>query len=128
MLFGSSSLNRLSGRVVDCCFQVYSQLGPGLLEKVYGDCLSREFSLSGIACLREYPVSVNYKGVMVSEACRIDFLVEDLLVVELKAVEQLLPVHTAQVMTYLKLLKRDTGLLINFNSACFSEGIRRIRM
>lgn len=118
--------DRMSSKVIGSAIEVHRQLGPGLLESVYRACLAYELSSMGFACELEAPVPVRYKGIDLSCEFRIDLLVERELIVETKAVENLLPVHSAQLLTYLKLSGLHVGLLINFNSKVLSSGIRRL--
>jgi GxxExxY protein len=102
---------------------VHKQLGPGLLESVYEKCFNRELMLKGLKFQNQLWVPVEYKGVSLEADLRLDVLVEDLILVELKAIEGLLPVHHAQVLTYMKLLRKPKGVLINFNCTnIFKEG------
>ena len=119
-------LNRLSGRVVHASYKVHEALGPGLLESVYEFCLTHELTKMGIQTERQVPLPVIYDGTKLDAEFRIDVLVERQLIVELKAVEALMPVHQAQVLTYLKLTGFRLGLLINFNVAVLKDGIRRV--
>ena len=119
-------LNRLSGRVVHAAYRVHETLGPGLLENVYEVCLVHELTKMGINSERQVPLPVIYDDTKLDAGFRIDVLVERQLVVELKAVEALLPVHQAQVLTYLKLSGHRLGLLLNFNVAVLKDGIRRV--
>lgn len=119
-------LNRLSGRVVNAAYKVHKTLGPGLLESVYEVCLVHELTKSGIIAERQVPLPVVYDELKLEAGFRVDVFVEHQLVVELKAVEGLLPVHRAQVLTYLKLSGRRLGLLINFNVPVLREGIWRV--
>jgi GxxExxY protein len=121
-------LNRLSGRVVHAAYKVHEALGPGRLESVYEVCLIHELTEMGIQTERQVPLPVVYEGLKLEAGFRIDVLVERQLVVELKAVEALLPVHRAQVLTYLKLSGYRLGLLLNFNVALLKDGIRRVIM
>lgn len=121
-------LNRLSGRVVHAAYKVHETLGPGLLESVYEVCLVHELTKMGINAERQVPLPVVYDELKLEAGFRIDVLVERRLVVELKAVEALLPVHRAQVITYLKLSGYRLGLLMNFNVAVLKDGIRRVIM
>lgn len=114
------SLNQLTHNVIGAAIEVHRQLGPGYLEA-----LAIEFAFRKIPCHRQYPVCVSYRGQAVGEA-RLDFLIEDRLILELKAVENLLPVHTAQVISYLKATHCTYGLLINFNVEVLTKGIRRL--
>lgn len=103
--------------------EVHKALGPGLLESVYHKCLKNELTLRGIKFQSELLVPVNYKDIIIDTELRCDFFIEDILVVELKSVERVLPIHEAQVLTYMKLLKVPKGLMINFNSVhIFKEG------
>jgi GxxExxY protein len=119
-------LNRLSGRVVNAAYKVHKTLGPGLLESVYEVCLVHELTKSGIIAERQVPLPVVYDELKLEAGFRVDVFVERQLVVELKAVEGLLPIHRAQVLTYLKLSGRRLGMLINFNVPVLREGIRRV--
>jgi GxxExxY protein len=105
---------------------VHRALGPGLLESIYEECLAAEFDLRGMSFERQRAVSVEYKGRQLDAALRIDLFVEGCIVVELKAVEQLLPIHDAQLLTYLRLTGRCVGLSINFNVPVLRQGIRRL--
>lgn len=119
-------LNTLTERVIGAAIQVHRELGPGLLERVYADCLAIEFHERSIPANREVRVPLRYRTIAVDNAYRLDFLVEDALIVECKAVEQLLPIHSAQVLTYLKLTGKRLGLLLNFNVEVLRNGIKRI--
>ncbi|MEZ0294904.1 MAG: GxxExxY protein [Candidatus Methylacidiphilales bacterium] len=112
--------------VVDCAYKVHTTLGPGLLENVYELCLCHELQRVGIPFSRQHALPVTYKGLIVEAGLRIDILVDNELVLELKAVEHLLPIHHAQVRTYLKLMKKRLGLLINFNVTLIKDGINRV--
>ena len=118
--------NGISYRILGCCFQVHRHLGPGLLESVYDDALAMEMTMQGLVFERQKPVPVQYKDEAVGDALRLDFLVEDTVVVEVKAVEELHKVHGTQVLTYLKLTKKPLGLLVNFNTTSLRHGIKRI--
>lgn len=114
--------------VVDAAFKVHTTLGPGLLENVYEVCLAHELSKRSLKLERQVSLPVVYDGEKLDAGLRLDLLIEDILVVELKAVEALLPVHTAQLLTYLKLTGHRLGLLINFNVPLIKDGIRRIAL
>ncbi len=116
----------MAKQVVDAAFAVHSALGPGLLESVYETCLAHELGKRGLGVERQLPLPVVYDGVLLEAALRLDLLVAGCVVVELKAVDQLLPVHQAQVLTYLKLSGHRLGLLINFNVPRIRDGIRRL--
>jgi GxxExxY protein len=119
-------IDRLGKAVVDAAFRVHTELGPGLLEGVYEVCLAHELAKRGLKVERQVALPVLYDGVKIEAGLRLDILVEGKLIVELKAVENLLPVHKAQLLTYLKLSKRRLGLLINFNVPLIKDGIKRI--
>jgi GxxExxY protein len=111
---------------IDAAYIVYSNLGPGLLESVYEQCLIYEIRKKGLNVESQISIPVYYDGMHLDAGFRIDILVERSLVIELKTVESLLPVHKAQVLTYLKLSGKSLGLIINFNTALFKDGIKRI--
>lgn len=116
----------LTRRILGCAIEVHRVLGPGLLENAYRECLLRELKLAGLAVRREVHIPVSYKGVELDCGFRADIVVEDSVVLELKAVDRLLPIHDAQLLTYLKLAGRRVGLLLNFNSTSLRNGIRRL--
>ena len=118
--------NQLSHEIIGAALEVHKALGPGLLESAYEECLAREFTVRDIAFERQVSLPVNYKGAAVDAGYRLDFLVSDLVVVELKAVDVLLPIHEVQVLTYLKLSRKKLGMLVNFNTARLREGIKRV--
>lgn len=115
----------LSKHVIGCAIEVHRELGPGLLESTYEQCLAYEFCQAGIGFCLQYPLPVQYKGVKLDCGYRIDVLVQDTLILELKSVESLLPIHEAQLLTYMKLANIKTGLLINFNVLLLKSGIKR---
>ena len=119
-------LNAITGVIIDKAIKVHKQLGPGLLESVYKECLYYELMLAGLKVAKEKPLPVIYDEVKLEIGFRIDLLVEDKIVLELKAVEALNDVHMAQIITYLKLSDKQVGLLINFNVARLKEGIKRV--
>lgn len=116
----------LTGLVIGACIEVHRHLGPGLLESAYEHGLTHELSLRGVRTERQVALPLSYKGLALDCEYRMDLLVEGRLVVEIKAVERLLPVHEAQVITYLKLTGLPVGLLINFQVAALRTGIRRL--
>jgi GxxExxY protein len=118
-------INAITRSVIGSAIEVHKALGPGLLESAYMECLCRELTLRGLRFKREIQLKVAYKGQQVDCAYRLDLLVEDSVVVEVKALEGLLPVHEAQLLTYLRLGGWKAGLLINFNVPVLREGIRR---
>jgi GxxExxY protein len=119
-------VEQLASAVVDSAFCVHRELGPGLLETAYEACLSRELELRGVKHQRQLPVPLEYKGIRIEIGYRADVVVEEKLLIELKAVEELLPIHTAQVVTYLRLKRFPLGLLINFNVVLIKDGIHRV--
>jgi GxxExxY protein len=117
--------SELSYRVIGCAMEVHRVLGPGLLESAYQRCLAHEFDNQGIAYKAEYPLPVSYKAIELDCGYRLDFLVEETIILELKSVEKLLPIHEAQLMTYMKLLSVREGFLINFNVLRLNSGLKR---
>jgi GxxExxY protein len=113
-------------KIIGCGITIHRALGPGLLESAYEECLALEFREAGLSFRRQVPLPVVYKTVRLEQGYRIDFLVEDAVVLEIKSLERLLPVHEAQLLTYLRLSGIRTGLLINFGAAVLREGIRRM--
>jgi GxxExxY protein len=116
----------LSGKVIELAIEVHRELGPGLLESAYEECLCYELSRSGLAFIRQVPLPVRYKEVLLDCGYRIDVVVESNLLLELKTVEAIAPIHEAQLLTYLKLSKLRTGLLLNFNVPLLKDGIKRM--
>jgi GxxExxY protein len=116
----------LTGQIIGAAIEVHRELGPGLLESAYQACLAREFSVRGLPFEQEMPLPVEYKGVRVDCGYRLDFIVANRVVVELKAVDVIHPVHEAQILTYLKLTDCRVGLLINFNVPVLKKGIKRM--
>ncbi len=117
--------NDITREVIGAAIQVHRQLGPGLLESAYVRCLCREFELQGIAYQEQVPLPLEYKGLKLECGYRLDLLVGGLVVVEAKSVDALLPVHEAQLLTYMRLGRWSVGLLINFNVPVLKDGIRR---
>jgi len=120
------SFNELTERVIGACIEIHRALGPGLLESAYEECLCHELSVASISFERQKPLPVHYKNVKLDCGYRLDLVVEQKVIVELKAVENLMPIHEAQLLTYLKLSGLKLGLLINFNVAMLKQGIKRI--
>ena len=112
----------LSHRVIGCALEVHRTLGPGLLESTYEQCLARELSLARIPFVLQMPLPVEYKGVRLDCGYRIDILVEDAVILELKCVDKLLPVHEAQLLTYMKLTGIEVGLIFNFHTEVLTRG------
>jgi 7-cyano-7-deazaguanine synthase len=121
-----AEVNRLTGEIVDAAIAVHRELGPGLLESAYEACLTQELTLRGLRVERQVPLPIIYAGKLVNTAYRLDLLVEDQIIVELKCVEQVAAVHKAQLLSQLKLSKKPVGLLINFYVKLLKEGITRM--
>lgn len=119
------NINELSERVIGACIEVHRNTGPGLLESAYQQCLCRELSLRDIPFQLEVPLPVNYKGTLLDCGYRVDLLVAEQLLIELKAIDKILPIHEAQLLTYLRLGGWEVGLMINFNVKVLTEGIVR---
>jgi GxxExxY protein len=119
-------IERLATLAVDAAFAVHTELGPGLLESAYQACFVHELGLRGVAYQKELPVPLNYKGIRIEVGFRADVVIEQKLLIELKAVEQVLPIHKAQVITYLKLMHLPLGLMFNFNEVLIKHGIQRV--
>jgi len=120
------TINDLSSSIIGAAIEVHRALGPGLLESAYEQCLTRELSLRNIPFQHQKPLPVHYKGTQLECGYRLDFLVADMLVVEVKAIDALLPIHHAQLLSYLKLGGWKLGLLINFHVPLLKEGIKRV--
>lgn len=118
-------INKISETIIGAAIEVHRTLGPGLLESAYEECLCLELGQRDIHFKRQTPLPINYKGTLLDCGYRLDVLVEDAVVIEIKAVESLLPIHEAQLLTYLKLGGWPLGLLINFNTPILTQGIRR---
>ena len=121
----SEEYNNLTEKVIGAAIDVHRELGPGLLESAYQHCLCEELGIRGISFVPQANLPIMYKGNQLNKTFRLDILVEDKLVVELKTVETILPVHEVQLVTYLKLSGHKLGLLINFNEPLLKKGIRR---
>ena len=122
----TNQIDRIAKEVVDAAFKVHSNLGPGLLESAYEAYLAHELTKRGYRVERQKAQPVIYEGLEIEVGYRLDLLVEDLIIIELKAVEQLAPIHQAQLLTYLKLSSKQLGFLVNFNVPLIKDGIRRI--
>jgi len=118
-------LNKITEAIIGAAIEVHRTVGLGLLESAYEECLSREFAVREIPFQRQLPLPVFYKGVSLDCGYRLDFLVAGKIIVELKSIDQLLPIHEAQLLTYLRLSKCKLGLLINFNVPLLKDGILR---
>ena len=118
--------NDITGNIVDCCIKIHRTLGPGLLESVYEEILAYELKKKGLLCERQVGVPVIYDELKMDLGFRADIIVEDKVIIELKSIESVLPVHRKQLLTYLKLSQKKVGLLINFNEELIKNGISRI--
>jgi GxxExxY protein len=118
--------DKLSYEVIGAAIEVHRLKGPGLIESIYEKCVIRELALRSINCINQKIISIEYKGYTFDEPLRFDLLVEDCLLVELKSVEQILPIHKAQLLSYMKLLNIPIGLLINFHEEKLTNGITRL--
>lgn len=118
-------INEITQKIIGCAMRVHRKLGPGMLESAYEECLSYELGKNGLSFTRQQAVPVIYDEIKLECGYRIDILVENLVVVELKVVEEFNPVHKAQILTYLKFSKKNIGLLINFNVKMLKDGILR---
>ena len=112
--------------VIGAAIEVHRLKGPGLIEEIYSKCLGRECELRKIPFVRELRVELEYKGFVFDEPLRLDFLIDDVLILELKAVEKIYPIHKAQLLSYMKLLNKPLGLLINFHELILKNGIYRL--
>jgi GxxExxY protein len=122
----ATQINQISGQIIDAAIAVHRAMGPGLLESVYHFCLVKELQNRGLIVQRYVSVPLHYKGEPLEKEYEIDMLVENEVVIELKAVEEILPVHEAQLLSYIKLSKKRLGLLINFNVPVLKQGRKRL--
>ncbi len=118
-------IDELCSKIIGACIEVHKALGPGLLEKIYHQCLAREFALQGIQFQDEYAIGISYKGISLESELRADFLIENTVILEIKAVNLWNPIFEAQLITYLKLADIPIGLLVNFNVQKLKEGVKR---
>ena len=118
--------NELSSKIIGASIEVHKQLGPGLLESTYEVCLAHELKMMGLEVKQQVPLPVVYKEIKLNTGYRIDMIVENKVIIEIKSVDNLAPIHTAQILTYLKLRDIKLGLLINFNNVKLIDGIKRI--
>lgn len=121
-----NTIDEIASVIVDCAFKVHTKLGPWLLESAYEACLSHELKKRGLKVDRQLPQPVYYDDIIIDVGYRLDLLINDSVIIELKAVETVLPIHQAQLMTYLKLSGKTLGFLINFNNVLIKNGIKRI--
>ncbi len=120
------TVNEISSKIIGCAIEVHKRLGPGLVESAYRECLCYELKSAGLEVRKEKPMPIQYKEVKINIGYRIDILVEEKVVVEIKTVDELKDAHTAQVLTYLKLGNYKLGLILNFNAAILKNGIKRV--
>ena len=121
----NEELNKLSGKILDSAITVHKEMGPGLLESVYEQCLLKEFEIRNIKTVNQLAIPLVYKGYELSKDYKIDILVENEIIIELKSVETMLPVFEAQIISYLKLADKRLGFLINFNVPILKQGFKR---
>ena len=119
-------LEELARSAVDCGFKIHNELGPGLLESGYEALLAAKLMAAGVRVDRQMPIPIEYDGVILAEGFRADLVIEGRLIVEIKSVEQIAPVHSKQLLTYLRVTKQPLGLLMNFGAAIFRDGVKRI--
>ena len=119
-------LEELAKTSVDCGFRIHRELGPGLLESVYEAILANGLARTGLLVERQKPLPISFEGIELNEGFRVDLLVEGKLIIEIKSVERLVPVHGKQLLTYLRLAQQPLGLLMNFGGETFKEGVRRV--
>lgn len=122
----SSQREKLFKQILDCSFKVHTALGPGLLESAYEKCLAHELALQGLRVEEQKPMPLMYEGLKLDAGYRIDLFIENEIIIEIKAVEAIAPVHLAQTLTYLKLAEKPLGLLVNFNVKHLKDGIKRV--
>lgn len=117
--------NQLTYDIIECCIEVHKELGPGLLESIYEECLESVLVENGLKVQRQVEVPLFFKGKKLNKGFRLDMLINDSVILELKSVETILPIHEAQLVSYLKLSKSQLGLLVNFNTKYLKDGVRR---
>ena len=121
-----TNMNQLSSRIISAAIEVHKNLGPGLLESAYEECLCHELSIQGLLFEKQKPLSIDYKGKKLDCGYRLDIIVEKAVIIELKSCEKIEPIHKAQLLTYLKLSELNLGLILNFNVPLMRDGIVRI--
>ena len=119
-------INQLSSKIIGAAIQVHKALGPGLLESAYEECISHELSSQGLSIERQKPLAINYKGIKLDCGYRLDIVVENTIILELKSCEKIEPIHKAQLLTYLKLSGLNLGLILNYNVPVMRDGIVRL--
>ena len=118
----------LSRQIIGCAIEVHKLLGPGLLESAYEECLVYELNMMGIQVARQKPIPVVYKEIQLDCGYRLDLLIAGQIIIEIKSIDGLAPIHEAQILTYMKLASKSTGLLINFNVTLLKNGIKRFKL
>lgn len=118
--------NELSRILVDCCYRIHRGLGPGLLESTYEEILAYEVKKLGLVCIRQPAIPIMWDGIEFKKSYRADIIIEDLVIIEIKSVETVAPVHYKQLLTYLRLTDLKLGLMVNFNSSLIKNGIKRV--
>lgn len=126
MLVDDARLNHVTGSIIGGAIEVHRVMGPGLLESPYIPCLEYELAERGLSYVRQQPISLTYKTLRLDAIYKLDLVVEDTVIVEVKCVETLAPVHKAQLLTYMRLAKKPAGLLINFNVPRLMDGVKRL--
>ena len=121
-------IDLLTQKVIGCAIEVHNQLGPGLLESSYEKCFIYELLQAGIVAKSQVELPINYKNILIDAGYRLDILLPDQLIIELKAVDKLQPIHSAQLLTYMKLTSISSGLLINFNVKKLTDGVKRFNL
>ena len=124
-MYHENKYSELTGKIISCAIEVHKALGPGLLESAYEECLAYELRNAGLKVERQKPLPVVYKEIRLDCGYRIDILVEDAVIVEMKSVDALIPVHEAQILTYLKFSEKKIGLLMNFNVILLKNGLKK---
>jgi len=122
----SAGLDLITEKIIGCAIEVHRAIGPGLLESAYEECLCYELSQKGLKFGRQVPLPIVYKGISLDCGYKLDVIVEDSVIVEIKAVDRLIAIHDAQLLSYLRMLDKRVGLLLNFHSAVLKNGIKRI--
>jgi GxxExxY protein len=122
----SADVEEAGAKLLDAAFEVHRQLGPGLLESVYEACVCHELTSNGVRFQRQVALPIQYRGIVIEAGLRLDLIIEECVITEFKAIEALLPIHEAQLLTYMKLSNKRLGFLINFNVPLLKHGIKRI--
>ncbi|MEQ1604974.1 MAG: GxxExxY protein [Pyrinomonadaceae bacterium] len=126
IVLSPDQINFITEKIIGCAIEVHRAIGPGLLESAYEECLCYEMAQCGLAFRRQIPLPVVYKEVSLDCGYRLDIIVEESVILEIKAVERLISIHEAQLLSYLRMLKMKVGLLLNFHSPVLKDGIKRI--